>query len=430
MRGVRSLNDLPFLIWCHHNASARWIEALTKPLAARRAPTAAPSPPESVQVSKLLNGLVITSLENYSPFSNVGVFVKAGSRYDTLENQGVSHVLRLAAKLTTKGASAFKICRGVEALGGSLSVTSSTETLAYTANCLRDDLVTTAQDVRPWEVEELTSRVKVDKAVAQQCPLIGVIEKLHEAAYKTALSNSLYCPDNMVGRISPKQLQSFVQDNCTTGRMALVGLGVLRQVGEGFLSVRSGAGAPVVKSVYRGGELRVQNHEDLVHAVIASDGGVTGSVEADAFSVLQRILGTGMHSETVTNVEWLSFRPQLFGVYTIAQAASAAEVIKASVAQVRAAAEGNVSEADISRAKSQVKAEYLMSVEGSDGLMEEIGAQALNTAAYQLPDTVLQAIDTITTEDVVKVTCKKNVDAKKTMAASGHLVNTPFMDEV
>lgn len=50
-------------------------------------------------MSKLPNGLVIASLENNSPLSRVGVFVKAGSRYETVENQGVSHVLRLAANL-------------------------------------------------------------------------------------------------------------------------------------------------------------------------------------------------------------------------------------------------------------------------------------------------------------------------------------------
>lgn len=92
-----------------------------------------------------------------------------------------------------------------------------------------------------------------------------MFEKLHEAAYKNALSNSLYCPDHMVGRISPNQvwrpcgpdtqsdvgscgclsgalnhlsfsfssyssssssqLQAFVEDNFTSGRMALVGIG-------------------------------------------------------------------------------------------------------------------------------------------------------------------------------------------------------------
>ncbi|KAM6905276.1 ubiquinol-cytochrome c reductase core protein 2a [Xenentodon cancila] len=457
MRGIRSLNH--FSKRCY---AARRSESLTEPLEKVKPSKAAPLPPQNVQVSKLPNGLVIASLENYSPLSSVGVFVKAGSRYETVENQGVSHVLRLAANLTTKGASAFKICRSVEALGGSLSVTASRETMVYTADCLRDDIdllleslvnVTTSQEFRPWEVDDLASRVKVDKALAQQCPQIGVIEKLHEAAYKNALSSSLYCPDFMVDRVSSEHLKSFVEDNFTTGRMALVGLGVqhskLRQVGEG-LSVHSGAGAPVAKAVYRGGELRVQNNDDLVHALIVSEGGVTGSAEANAFTVLQRILGAGPHvkrgssitSKLSQGIAKATTQPfdatafnalysdsGLFGVYTIAQADSAGEVIKAAIAQVRGVAEGSVSEADFTRAKNQVKAEYLMSLESSEGLIEEIGAQALNTATYQAPDAVLQAVDTVTKDDVVKA-AKKFVDGKKTMAASGHLINTPFVDEV
>eukprot|EP00063_Salmo_salar_P083652 XP_014058487.1 PREDICTED: cytochrome b-c1 complex subunit 2, mitochondrial-like [Salmo salar] len=133
MKGIRTLNKLS--IRCY---ATRRSDVLTEPLAGLKAGAALP--PQSVQMSKLPNGLVIASLENYSPVSSVGVFVKAGTRYETVENQGVSHVLRLAANLTTKGASAFRICRGVEAVGGSLRVTSSRETMVYSVECLRDHL--------------------------------------------------------------------------------------------------------------------------------------------------------------------------------------------------------------------------------------------------------------------------------------------------
>lgn len=53
----------------------------------------------SVQVTKLPSGLVIASLENYSPASKIGVFIRAGCRYETPENQGVTHLLRLASSL-------------------------------------------------------------------------------------------------------------------------------------------------------------------------------------------------------------------------------------------------------------------------------------------------------------------------------------------
>lgn len=51
------------------------------------------------QVTRLPSGLVIASLENYSPASKIGVFIKAGCRYETPDNQGVTHLLRLASSL-------------------------------------------------------------------------------------------------------------------------------------------------------------------------------------------------------------------------------------------------------------------------------------------------------------------------------------------
>uniref|UniRef100_A0A6Q2Y4I4 Ubiquinol-cytochrome c reductase core protein 2a n=1 Tax=Esox lucius TaxID=8010 RepID=A0A6Q2Y4I4_ESOLU len=403
------------------------------------------SPDKMLLVSKLPNGLVIASLENNSPVSSVGVFVKAGSRYEAVENQGVCHILRLAANLTTKGASAFRICRGVEAVGGGLSVRSSRETMVYSVECLRDHVdtvmeylinVTTAPEFRPWEVNDLTSRVKVDKALAHQCPQIGVIEKLHEAAYKNALSNSLYCPDYMIGKVTSEELLSFVNDNFTSGRMALVGLGVkhsvLQQVGEQFLSVRTGAGSPGAKAIYRGGELRVQNGDSLVHTLITSEGAVTGSAEANAFSVLQRVLGAGPHVKRGSNATSklsqgiAKATTQPFDVSGIV---IGDKVIKAALAQVTGVAQGGVSEEDVTRAKNQLKADYLMSIESSEGMLEEMGAQALSNEAYLAPDTVTQSIDSVSLVDVVNA-AKKFVDGKKSMAASGHLANTPFLDEL
>lgn len=34
----------------------------------------------------------------------------------------------------------------------------------------------------------------------------GLVERLHEAAYKNALSNSLYCPDYMVGKVQSEHV--------------------------------------------------------------------------------------------------------------------------------------------------------------------------------------------------------------------------------
>lgn len=48
--------------------------------------------------------------------------------------------------------------------------------------------------------------------------------------------------------------------------------------------------------------MRAQNNDDLVHALIASEGGIMGSAEANTFSVLQRILGAGPHVKRGANI--------------------------------------------------------------------------------------------------------------------------------
>ncbi|KAE8579357.1 hypothetical protein XENTR_v10024013 [Xenopus tropicalis] len=419
--------------------------------------------PEELQLTKLPNGLVIASLENYSPSSKIGVFIRAGSRYENASNLGVNHVLRLASSLTTKGASAFKITRGIEAVGGGLSVTSTRENIVYSVECLRDYVdtvmeylinVTTAPEFRRWEVSDLQAKVKLDKAFAYQNPQVGVLENLHVAAYRNALANALYCPDYRLGKVTSDELQQFVQNHFTSPRMALVGLGVshsvLKQVGEQFLNIRSGSGSAGVKAQYRGAEIREHNGDNLVHAAIVAEGAATSSHEANAFSVLQHILGAGPFIKRGSNassklsqaVNKATNQPfdvsafnasysdsGLFGVYTVSQAAAASEVINAALNQVKAVAQGNVTEADVTKAKNQLKSQYLMTLESSCGLLGEIGSQALASGTYVTPTETIQQIDSVTSADVVSA-AKKFASGKKSMASSGNLENTPFVSDL
>uniref|UniRef100_A0A3Q1ATT8 Ubiquinol-cytochrome c reductase core protein 2b n=1 Tax=Amphiprion ocellaris TaxID=80972 RepID=A0A3Q1ATT8_AMPOC len=420
--------------------------------------------PQEAQVTKLPSGLVIASQENYSPASKIGVLVRAGCRYETPENQGVTHLLRLASNLTTKGASAFKICRGIEAVGGSLRSVTSQKThstifspfsLLVFSDTVMEYLinVTTAPEFRPWEVSDLTPRVKLDKAQAAQNPQTVVIEGLHQAAYKNALCNSLYCPDHMVGNIQSEHLHQFVQNNFTSARMALVGLGVdhavLKQVGEQFLNIRSGTGTTGAAAQYRGGEIRMPSNSSLVHAAVVSQGAATTSKEALAFAVLQHVLGAfpyvkrgscpssklvqGVAKATADPFDVCAFNASysdsgLFGVYTISQAADAGEVIKAALAQVKAVADGGVTAADLTRAKAQLRTEFLMLIETSEGLLDIMGTQALD-GTYQPPEEISKTIDNVSLTDVAHA-AKKFVSGKKTMASSGNLVKTPFVDEI
>lgn len=53
--------------------------------------------------------------------------------------------------------------------------------------------------------------------------------------------------------------------------------------------------------------------------------------------------------------------------------------------------------------RNKLKAGYLMSVESSEGFLDEVGSQALAAGSYTPPSTVLQQIDAVADADVINV---------------------------
>ena len=95
----------------------------------------------AVEVSKLGNGLTILTdnmpgLESAS----VGIWVDAGSRHETLEQQGLSHMLEHMAFKGTERRTARELAEEIEAVGGHLNAATMHENTSYYARVLRDDV--------------------------------------------------------------------------------------------------------------------------------------------------------------------------------------------------------------------------------------------------------------------------------------------------
>ncbi|XP_067876077.1 cytochrome b-c1 complex subunit 2, mitochondrial-like isoform X2 [Heterodontus francisci] len=384
----------------------RYYSAHTTPLShphGVKSPTASRKlEPQNVQMSQLRNGLVIAALENYCPVSKVGIFVKAGSRYEDAGNLGITHCLRVASNLTSRRASSFKLTRAIEAVGGNLRVTSTRDIMLYSVECMRD----------------------------------------YMSAGKPAR-----------GCLSQYTLQPALLSRLHAGSVHLrtgVTLNQLTKAAQELFAKKSGHSQTGAKAQYGGGEHRDPNCERLVHAAVVCEGTALGSPEALSFAVLQQVLGAGPYikrgshiTSTLTKaVNKATTQPftasafnasyldsGLFGVYTISQDKEAAGVINAAVSHVKQVAKGEITEADIERGKNQLIARSLMTVETVDVLLKEIGLQALATGTYVSPTSAVEKIKEITNKDVIKA-ANKFASGAKSMAASGRLVNTPFLDEL
>lgn len=230
-------------------------------------------------------------------------FFRAGSRHESYEKQGTTHVLRIGAGLSNKNSTGFGIRVNVKATGGDLSVLSDRESIAYNVELKRDELATglkylqdiaTQQSFRPWEIRDATYRIKDDLA---RVPTIArSVDLLHQAAFYRGLGNSVFCAKRNVGKISPEDLQSYVTKNFTADRATVIGIGIDHELLVGYakslqLEGKSSGGAA---SKYDAGQLRVDKSGELATVAVATQGAsLANQKEAIAFAVLRNVAASG-----------------------------------------------------------------------------------------------------------------------------------------
>lgn len=231
-------------------------------------------------------------------------FFSAGSRHEAYEKQGTTHILRVGAALSNNNSTEFGVRVNVKATGGDLSVLSDRESIAYNVELKRDELATglkylqdvaTQQSFRPWEIRDVTYRVKDDLA---RVPAVArAVDLLHQAAFFRGLGNSVFCAKRNVGSISPEDLQSYVANNFTADRATVIGVGVDHELLVGYakslqLQSKPAAASP---SKYSAGQLRVDKSGEWATVAVATQGAsLANPKEALAFAILRNVAGSGV----------------------------------------------------------------------------------------------------------------------------------------
>ncbi|KAK7506563.1 hypothetical protein BaRGS_00002038 [Batillaria attramentaria] len=458
---------------------------------ARESGTALPR--ESPKLSKLPNGVTVASIENYSPVSRIAFVANAGSRYETGDNLGVTHCLRIASGLSTQGATAFGITRNLEQIGANFTCSSSREYMFYTVNCLRDNLevasnvlqqVTTAPTFKPWELADIQERLKLDLAVLKSQPNAWTYDLLHQAAFRDTLGRSLYAPEYMIGKYNSEQLLHYMKTYYSTGRVALVGVGVdhdeLVAQAQRFHPFSSAAIA-ADKAKYSGGELRVDTGGDLTYAAFAVEGpsprnaicrvglGVVASLDCRAAgtswirilslagkdllhaAVLQNVMGMGpsikysLGSATsrltqaaaqatpapfaISCINANYTDGGLFGFFAVTQPSEMEKVLRAAFNQFAEVTKTGLEEKHVAVAKQQLKSQIGMYLETNESQLQDLGEQALGSDQVLTATELFKYVDQINTSDVTAV-AKKLVNGKPSMAAVGNLTRTPYLDDL
>ncbi|TRM66013.1 Metalloenzyme, LuxS/M16 peptidase-like protein [Schizophyllum amplum] len=194
------------------------------------------APTPSVQLTTLPNKIRVATERTPGHFSSVGLYVDAGSRYETPDILGVSHFLDRMAFKSTKSRTEEEMAAAIHSLGSQILCSSTREALMYQSShfhqgtplavsliadtvCnpkLAEEEVEAQRDAAAYEIREISSK-----------PEMILPEILHGVAYNhTGLGNSLLCPPERVEKITPDTLRRAMDLWYKPERMVVAGVGM------------------------------------------------------------------------------------------------------------------------------------------------------------------------------------------------------------
>ena len=390
---------------------------------ASRAPRQSRAGGVSAQVTALPGGLrVVTDAISGLETTSIGVWVDTGSRDESLEINGVSHLLEHMAFKGTERRSARAIAEEVEAVGGHLNAYTSSEQTAYLARVLKDDvglavdiLADILQNSTFDEAELTRERAVVVQEIGQtrDTPDDMVFELFQEAAYpEQPLGRSILGTVERVGGFARETLMAYMAERYRAPRMVVVAAGAVEhasfvdRVGAAFAALGSGEGAAPAPAQYAGGELRSERDLEQVHLVLGFNGVAYDDPRFYTAQVYSTILGGGMSSrlfQEVREKRGLAYAVYSFtssyidggtlGVYAGTGASELATVVPVISDELTKLASAQVDERELARARAQLKAGLIMSLESSMARCEQLGRQMLIFGRPIPPAELLAEID-------------------------------------
>jgi predicted Zn-dependent peptidase len=381
----------------------------------------------SFQNSKLSNGInVVTfNMPNINSVS-INVIVKVGSRYETLEESGISHFLEHMAFKGTASRSAENIAEEFDIMGGHFNAYTSREQTVYYTKVLRENFEKALHILADILQNSLFTEkdIKKELSVIMQ-EIAGVNDNpddlVYEKFYSLAFSNqpigrSILGKASNLKKFNKESFTNFMAKHYTTDNIYIAVAGnashhdVLKLAEKHFIQFPKPATQTFISSEYIGGfEHTPKTLEQTSVALGFKSVSYANILEFYSAQILSVILGGGLSSRLFQQIrEKLglaysvgSFNSSyydngIFSIYAATDHKNVKKLLDNLGVEIKKIQE-YISEEELQRAKSQIKTNILMAEERSEYKSEEIGKNFALFGKYFPTEEVLDLIAKTTT---------------------------------
>jgi predicted Zn-dependent peptidase len=412
----------------------------------------------TTQLSTLANGLrVATDRIDTVDTVSLGIWVDVGTRHEQADINGVAHFLEHMAFKGTARRSALTIAEEIEAVGGHLNAYTSRESTAYYAKVLKED-VQLALDIlsdilqnstfQPEEIERERAVILQEIGQANDTPDDIVFDHFQECAYPDqAMGRPVLGSPEIIRKIERETVIGYLRKHYGAQRMVLAAAGHVDHDRLAELADNLLGGLPAERpattepAYYAGGDRREQRDLEQLHLVLGFPGVVLGDPDYYAASVLSTALGGGMSSrlfQEIREKRGLVYTIHsfvhgysdggLFGIYAGTGEAEAAELVPAICNEVIRIEDG-LTPVELNRAKTQMKAGLLMSLESSSARCEQLAQHLLIHGKPFDPLDIVGRIEMVDDAAIRRVVARWR-SAPPTLAALGPLSGLEEFDRI
>jgi len=403
----------------------------------------------TVRQTTLDNGLrIVTHTMDAVETVSVGVFVDAGTRDEPVEINGVAHLLEHMAFKGTKRRSALDIVAEIEDVGGHLNAYTSREHTAYYAKVLKDDTplaVDILADIlqhSTFEPEELArerSVVLQEIGQAHDTPDDVVFDHFQATAFPDQpLGRPVLGDAERVRGMSREAIMGYMDKAYGAGSMVLSAAGMIEHDQLVALARHLFRDLPDRQPManeaasYGGGSHLIDRDLEQVHLTVGFPGLGMHDPDIYASTVMSVLFGGGMSSRLFQEIRerrglvysihsYCSCYSDcgLFGIYAGTGEEEIAELLPVLADEVRRLA-ASLEESEVRRARNQLKAATLMSLESTGSRAEQLGEQMLVFGRPLPIEEIVARIDAVDI-DAVRRVAGRVFTGRPSLAAIGPL---------
>ena len=395
----------------------------------------APAAIRDIETTTLPNGIkIITEAMPHVRSVSVGIWISAGSRRETPEQNGVCHFIEHMLFKGTSNRSAEEIARSVDSIGGNLDAFTAKELVCYNTKVL-DEHLPFAVDIlsdlvlnplfREEDIEKEKGVILEEIKMDADNPDYLVHEIFSADFWKDhPLGKPILGTRETVKRFDHQMIRNYYQGIYSPASLLITAAGNLTHqrlvelASRRFAELKPASPLEPQAAPATHARISLRSKKDLeqVHVCLGVPSYPIRHEERFTCYVLNTVLGGGMSSRLFQNIRerqglayavFSELNPYTdtgcLSVYAGTSLESARRVVESVLKEFAELKQNQVAAEELRRAKDHLKGSLMLSLESTSSRMSNLARQEMHFGRFFTLDELAASIEAVTAEGVQRV---------------------------